>query len=75
MLEVVVWLGKGFDIPALGEEDDKKDDVIDYHCAEGDFGDELVLLLDEDAKVKDEDGDFGEGGGGEVEEHACPADL
>lgn len=60
---------------ALEEEDEEEDDVIEAHSTESDFGNELVSLVDENAEVKDENGDFGEGGGGEVEDHACPADL
>ena len=56
MLVVVVSLGSGGgDEPALKDEDEEEDDVVEYHSDQGDFGDELVLLGYEDAKVKDED--------------------
>lgn len=72
---MVIWLGEVFDKPALNAENDEDDNVVNYHSTQGDFGDEFVPLVDKNAKVKDEDGDFGEGGRGVVEEHACPADL
>jgi hypothetical protein len=59
----------------LEEEDEEEDDVIEAHSTESDFCNELISLVDENAEVKDENGDFGESGGGEVEDHACPADL
>lgn len=66
--------GEGYE-PALEAEDEEEGDVIDDHCTESDFGDELVLLGDKDAEVEDEDRYFGERRSREVEDHACPADL
>lgn len=75
MLEVTIWPREVFDRPALDAENDEDDNVVDYHSTQGDFGDEFVPLVDENAEIKDENGDFSEGGRSVIEKHACPANL